>query len=192
MEKFHPETIASNYKDGFSDKPAEPLETYISDVYEGPRIRIHWVKLEGPETDNWPPENYQRLLGTTKRGQIEQEPYDLIREFARRAFRRPVLNAEAELYQTFYDQEIASGATPVSALADTYKAILTSPNFLYIEAPIDEAAVEAAEEGLASKLRAYDLASRLSYALWGSMHDDRTKIWIQYSPKPCLSEPLRQ
>ncbi|QEG02414.1 hypothetical protein Mal15_65350 [Stieleria maiorica] len=23
-------------------------------------------------------------------------------------------------------------------------------------------------------------------------HDDRTKIWIQYSPKPCLSEPLRQ
>ncbi len=172
MEEYHPDTIASNYKDLFSDKPAEPLETYISDVYEGPRIRVHWVKLEGPEVEVWPPRNYQRLLGTTKHGQIGEDPYELIRKFARKAFRRPVSDAEFELYRKFYDEEIASGFPVVSAIADTYKAILTSPNFLYIEAPIDEEAVDAAEEGLARKLKAFSLASRLSYSLWGSMPDE--------------------
>lgn len=171
MEQYHPQTIASNYKDLFSDKPAEPLETYISDVYEGPRIRLHWVKLEGPETEIWPPQNYRELLGTKLHGEIGKDPYELIGAFAHKAFRRPVSNTELELYQKFYDEEIARGSSTVSAIADTYKAILTSPNFLYIEVPIDETAEDATAEGLASKLKAYNLASRLSYFLWGTMPD---------------------
>jgi hypothetical protein len=187
MEQFHPETIASNYKDLFSDKPAEPLDTYISDVYEGPRIRIHWVKFEGPDTEVWPPRNYQRLLGTTKHGQIGKDPYELIREFARKAFRRPVSNSEFELYQKFYDKEIASGSAIVSAIADTYKAILTSPNFLYIEAPINEASVDATEEGHVRKLKAYNLAARLSYFLWCSTPDQEL---LNAAEKGTLFEPI--
>lgn len=187
MEKFHPETIASNYKDLFSDKPAEPLDTYISDVYEGPRIRVHWVKFEGPENEVWPPRNYRELLGTNVHGELGKDPYELIDAFVRKAFRRPVLEPELDLYRSFFDREVSKGLSKVAAIADTYKAILTSPNFLYIEAPVDEVAVDETEEGLARKFKAYNLASRLSYSLWGSMPDQEL---LDAAEKGTLFEPI--
>ncbi len=172
QERYHPETITTNYKDVFSDEPSEKLDYYLSDVYKGPRVRIHGASIEGPEVDIWPPRSYQNILGTNRPENVHDDPYWLIGEFARKAFRRPVLPAELELYEAFYDEEIENGSPIFQAIVDTYKAILCSPNFIYIEAPLNEAALAGADVDFAEKLKVYTLASRLSYFLWGSMPDE--------------------
>ncbi len=170
QEKYHPETMTTNYRDAFAEEPSEQLATWLSDVYEGPRVRVHWAKIEGPDATVWPPRNYRELLGTDVQGEIKENPDTLIREFARKAFRRPVLASEIELYQTFYAREIANGVPVVSALADTFKAILCSPHFLYVEAPVEAGFAEGGID--AEKKSAYRMASRLSYFLWGTQPDD--------------------
>ena len=70
-------------------------------------------------------------------------------EFAGRAFRRPVTDAQIAPYVRLAENETASRA---------YAAILCSPRFLYFyEEP--------------GKLDSYAIASRLSYFLWNSMPD---------------------
>jgi len=168
QETYHPETITSNYKDVFSNEPSEELEYYLSDVYEGPRVRIYEASIEGPETEVWPPQSYRELFGANVDGKFGQDAYRLLRTFARKAFRRPVLNSEIQLYHAFYDRERENGSPEITALADSYKAILCSPHFLYIEAPVDESFVD---ESVTREIERYALASRLSYFLWGSMPD---------------------
>lgn len=198
QRKYHPETITTNFKDVFSSKPSEVLEKYLSDVYEGPRVRIYEASIHGPETDTWPPRNYRELFGTSQPGRIEDEPHELIGTFARRAFRRPVLSSELQLYHTFYDREVEVGSSPVTALADTYKAILCSPHFLYIETPINQSFDE--EEVTLAALEQFALASRLSYFLWGSMPDQElldaaeqgklsTPIELKYQTLRMLRDP---
>ncbi len=174
QEKYHPETKTTNYKDVFSSEPSEILDRYLSDVYAGPRVRIYETSIVGPELEAWPPTNYQALFGADPSGQLDAPPDQMIRQFARRAFRRPVLDAEIQLYQTFFDHQVAAGTSAFTALADTYKAILCSPHFLYIETPVDQsfADVGVPRETLAQ----FTLASRLSYFLWGSMPDQELLV----------------
>lgn len=83
-----------------------------------------------------------------------------------RAFRRP-LNAEERstlntLFTTVYGTEGFEGATEV-----TLQTMLQSPQFLYR----DEQAIAAVPVPVVT-LGGYELASRLSYFLWGTMPDD--------------------
>jgi hypothetical protein len=65
--------------------------------------------------------------------------------------------------EAIYQKRLSEMATPRQAALDTLKMILCSPSFLYLSeiTPEDE-----------SELRPFDLASRLSYALWGAPPDD--------------------
>lgn len=87
-----------------------------------------------------------------------------LREFARRAWRRPVSHDEVTRLMGFYHRIHRGGADSRTATLAAAKAVLVSPNFLFrVEAdppgpkpvPIDDHA----------------LASRLSYFLWSSMPD---------------------
>lgn len=81
-----------------------------------------------------------------------------LRKFARRALRRDVSDAELEIYLELLGSELDSGAEPLQALRTTYRALLCSPRFLYLQdapGPLDDFAI----------------ASRLSYMLWGSLPD---------------------
>ncbi|GAB5560049.1 MAG: DUF1592 domain-containing protein [Synoicihabitans sp.] len=167
--RYHPETVTTNFKDVFSSKPSEELENYLSDVYQGPRLRVYEASISGPDTAEWPPQNYRDLFGATQSGRVDRDPHVLIETFTQRAFRRPVLQSELQLYHAFYEQELAAGSSVLVALADTYKAILCSPHFLYIEAPPHE---DFEDEVMSrEELSQYTLASRLSYFLWGTMPD---------------------
>jgi len=169
QEKYHPKTITSNYRDAFAEEPNEQLESWLSDAYEGPRVRVYSTQIEGPNADVWPLRTYQDLLATDEYGEIDVAPHQLIRDFARKAFRRPVLESEIRLYESFYDDEIETGLSVVEAMTDTFKAILCSPHFLYIEAPLDDSFTD--EVVTLNQKKAYQIASRLSYFLWGSMPD---------------------
>lgn len=155
----HKEVLPSNWRDGVAAKPAENQEIYLSDVYEGPRMRIYNMEIEGPE-----PEAFR------SRGANEFASIDAAREsidaFLVRAFRRTPLASEQERYERFFQGRVDDGEDLRTALKTTYKAILCSPNFLYIEAPQTDPEIHD------SKFEAFALASRLSYFMWSSMPDD--------------------
>ncbi len=91
--------------------------------------------------------------------------YDqIIDQFTRRAFRRAPTSAELTAYKSLF-KKMASAEGNVDALKLTFRAILTSPHFLY-------RAVKASDVTHPKAINSYVLASRLSYFLWSSMPDD--------------------
>jgi hypothetical protein len=120
--------------------------------YEGPGVAFDWFEVEGPLLDQWPPEGHRRLFGEGKTG-----TEDLLRSFAERAFRRPVAAAEVESYAALTADLTKRGFKPEEALLGAYRAILVSPDFLFL-------GLEGSPEAT--------LASRLSYLLWNSAPDE--------------------
>jgi hypothetical protein len=92
-----------------------------------------------------------------------------IQQFGQRAFRRPLTAAEATRFQTLYTNRamITAGGTFDQAAQLILKAFLLSPSFI-TKAELSE----AAPDGANFALNGYEMASRLSYMLWGSMPDD--------------------
>ena len=89
----------------------------------------------------------------------------VVAAFARRAFRRPVENAEVDRLLTLFDRSQARGDSYVASLRLAIKAVLISPHFLFlVEPPPDEEGVY--------RLGDYPLAARLSYFLWSTLPDD--------------------
>ena len=83
----------------------------------------------------------------------------LLRAFMERAYRRPVEAGEVRRMQALAMEGVAQKRCFQDAMRIAYKAVLTSPDFLFFrEAP--------------GRLDGYALASRLSYFLWRSMPDD--------------------
>jgi len=89
-----------------------------------------------------------------------------LESFLLRAFRRPPTDEEIGLYTKFY-RGIYDLDGANQALSATIQLALQSPQFLYrIELKDDFTA------GQLVPLNSFELASRLSYFLWGSMPDD--------------------
>lgn len=88
--------------------------------------------------------------------------------FAGRAFRRPVTEEERALILKAYTSVRAlPGETFHSALGAAVETVLQLPGFLY---RVEEGGAREGE-GLV-RVEGYELASRLSYLLWGSMPDE--------------------
>jgi hypothetical protein len=87
--------------------------------------------------------------------------------FGKRAFRRPLLTDEALAFNTLFAGMVASRGYSV-AVELTIEAMLQSPQFLY---RVDAARAATPETG-AVILDPYQMASRLSYFLTGTMPDD--------------------
>jgi hypothetical protein len=93
-----------------------------------------------------------------------------IQSFGARAFRRPLTQAEVVSYKTLYNvaADNAACADPfTSGIQLVITGMLQSPNFLYRT----ELGDKAGPGGLFT-LTPYEVASELSYLLWGSMPDD--------------------
>jgi len=90
--------------------------------------------------------------------------HTLLRGFADRAFRRPVKPAEIEPFAAIVEDQLKSGQSFEEAMLAGYKAILCSPDFLFL----------GLEDGPSGK-SSYALASRLSYFLWNSMPDAKLR-----------------
>jgi hypothetical protein len=94
-----------------------------------------------------------------------------IREFGRRAYRRPLTAAEEQAYARLFEQgpELVGGDGMTAGVRLVIEAMLQSPHFLYrvesSEAPADSSEPKVFLSG-------YEIATRLSYALWNSMPSD--------------------
>lgn len=96
----------------------------------------------------------------------KREVKDLVRErlqkFLRRAFRGRLEDGVVERYTNFVDGQLAGGVDFTEAMKSVAAAIISSPRFLYLyDGP-----------GSDGKLDGLELASRLSFFLWGSLPDE--------------------
>lgn len=96
-------------------------------------------------------------------------PDEFIASFGERAFRRPLTNDETARFRALFDQGaalVASGDAFKDGVRVVVEAALQSPKFLYRT----ELGSRTGSDGLVT-LDSWEIASRLSYALWNSMPD---------------------
>ena len=147
--------------------------------YQGPGLAVQWIEVEGPLLESWPPPAATRLFGSTdlSKGTLA-DAEDVLRRFATRAFRRPVVNDELAPFMGLVQSALEKKSSFEESLRLGLKAILCSPDFLYLSAT-------------PGKLNDFDLAARLSYFLWSSTPDD---VLAELATKGELGKPevLRQ
>ena len=114
------------------------------------------------------PEVHKQLFGDMPAPKADQREAarGAARSLARQAYRRPPSEAEVELLLKVFDLARNNGREYRDALLLMLKAVLVSPQFLFIT-PAREA--EAGQSIV--PLDDYQLASRLSYFLWATMPD---------------------
>lgn len=131
-----------------------------ADTYPEPGIEISDITIEGP-LEPWPPPSRAKLLGDVdpRKGTFEDAKRILARVLPR-AFRREIKPDELTPYVGLVKSALDKGRSFESTLRLGLKAVLCSPEFLYLDEPGRD------------KVGPSALASRLSYFLWSSMPDD--------------------
>lgn len=154
--------INKRYKDEFKGKVSDSGVGRAHILLEGklPHIRISEIKINGPLPEEGSSAEEVAVFG--KGGFQPERAVAQLQTFAEKAYRRPLTDKDCKPIQVFYAKRLAEKATPRQAALDCLKLILCSPSFLYFSEITDEKA---------KSLSGYDLASRLSYALWAGPPD---------------------
>jgi hypothetical protein len=124
-------------------------------------------RILGPK--NGPPTKAQKVLfGQTPGPRVDERAAArrVARSLARDAYRRPPSEAELDVLLRVFDLARENKLAYAAALRLMLKAILVSPQFLFITP-----AMEAESGHSIVPLDNYQLASRLSYLLWATMPD---------------------
>ncbi len=168
---------------------AQTVNKIGADKYEGPGMAVQFVEIEGPLHDAWPPASHKRIFGdleqkpspvfnNSKRVEVvsnnpEADAEKVLRDFARRAFRRRVTDADVKPFLNLVKAKLAAKHSFEKAVRVGVAAIMVSPNFIFLrEKP--------------GKLDDFALASRLSYFLWSTMPDEEL---LTLAEKGKLSQP---
>lgn len=120
----------------------------------------------------------------------------VLRDFATKAFRRPVGRDEIEPIVKLVESKVDSGRTFEEGIQIGVQAILVSPHFLFRIEGIQDPGGSGEIQNVAQ----YEIASRLSYFLWSSMPDERLfslaaqgrldePRTLQYEVKRMLKDP---
>lgn len=109
---------------------------------------------------------WKRLVGNTGNLDSHDNIRTILDRFATRAFRRPLQERELDSLMTHFQDRQRNGDTAAMALRDVLQVILISPSFLIRteSAPL--------RPGETVPISDWEMASRLSYFLWGSMPDE--------------------
>ena len=164
-------------------KPGRPSHSYHSFMMGGLRLVLD-VQVE-PGNEHLPvhaapalrslldrigPERYPALLrGDSAWGNeaaMREAARKVARGFARSAYRRPVSEEEVEVLMRVFDLGRENKLAYAEALRLVLKAVLVSPQFLFITP-----AKAVASDDAVVALDDFQLASRLSYFLWATMPD---------------------
>lgn len=114
-------------------------------------------------------ESYRRIFIRQPTPQTKDETArEIIGNFARRAYRRPVTPDEVERLFQIFQMVQKDGGSFESGIKLALQAVLVSPNFLFR----GELQPEPDNPKSIHEVNDYALASRLSYFLWSTMPDD--------------------
>ncbi len=145
-----------------------------AEKYDGAGLAVQWVDVEGPLHDTWPPESHRRIFGDLPQGKApvynssnrvevtsknpEADVARIMRDFVRRAYRRAVTDDDVKPFVNLVNKKLAEKYSFEQAVRVGLKAVLVSPDFLFLqEKP--------------GKLTDFAVANRLSYFLWSTMPD---------------------
>ncbi|MBA4016503.1 MAG: hypothetical protein C0483_04890 [Pirellula sp.] len=157
----------------------------------GLALGVAWVEVEGPLVEAWPPIGHLRLFGdlamasfkslpanvvtpgtllpmrkgdqlTPVSTQPEADAKRLLQAFLGRAYRRPVDAEDVAPYLAIVQRHLDRSECFEAALVAAYRAVLCSPEFLFLVEP-------------AGTLDDHALATRLSYFLWRTAPDDELR-----------------
>jgi hypothetical protein len=120
-----------------------------------------YLSIANAALQKMPTEAQQRLLGDKNTAVRE-----VARTLARRAYRRPPTEAELDVLIRIFDLGRTNKLDHTASLRLMLKAVLVSPQFLFITPAKD---AEASQKIVL--LDDYQLAARLSYLLWATMPD---------------------
>ena len=126
-----------------------------------PRLLIRSIEFEGPFYEAWPPASHKAIFTDTAR-----KPDEIIRNFATRAYRRPITAKEEAALMAVFQKSSTSGRNFQDSIKDALQVVLTSPQFLFL--------VETSQTPAAEPLDKHELASKLSYFLWNGPPDNKT------------------
>src|SRR5262245_48823325 len=154
--------------------------------YKGAGLAVHWVEVEGPLYDAWPPASHRRIFGDRQQVRLKNsdrlevvsknpkaDAESIIRDFARRALRRPVTEDELKRFLAVARARLEENDSFEQAVRVGLTAGMSSPRFLVLqEKP--------------GKLDEYALASRLSDFLWSTMPDEEL---LTLAAQKKLSDP---
>jgi len=154
---------------------AQTVHKVGAEDYDGPGLGVDWVEVEGPLYDAWPPESHRCIFGDLPqkpapiynfRNRVEvasdnprADAERILRQFARRAFRRTATEADVQPFVALVEARLAEEQSFEQAMRAGLVAILVSPEFLFLREP-------------PGTLDEFALASRLSYFLWSSAPDE--------------------
>ena len=163
----------------------ESEERFPSSPPEGGEVRqafLSALQIRGPLKIDGPADSAVRrqIFTCTPTRPAEQEPCarQIIGTLAQRAFRQPVDETLLKPLMAFYENGSRTGGFE-AGVRDALTAILVSPFFLY--------RVEGANNGGGTHtLSDVELASRLSFFLWGSIPDDEL---LQMAIRGQLTQP---
>ena len=142
-----------------------PPEMYVG---SGPELHVHTLGIEGPFYDQWPPAGFARFFPNPPKNPDTRYLDESLMRVSSEAFRRPVSREEMEPYLNLARNNFEKHGDFWAAAKYGVRAILTSPNFLYL--------VEATPADSKNRnLNDHELATRLSYFLWSSMPDNELR-----------------
>ncbi len=144
---------------------------FLNDFYDPTNnldrnLLIDWIKIEGPlDVPGKNPIRDRIVTCDPKTGEPCQR--EILAAFAKKAWRRPVIDAEIDALMSLVKIAVDQKDTIDAGLTLAVRAILLSPHFLFRpELDADPLSTTA------HPLTGFELASRLSYFLWSSMPDD--------------------
>lgn len=150
----------------------QPLNVHFN-FYRHPRLgpAVYEVSIIGPFEARGPGQtpSRRRIFSSPPTGSDDEQEgaRRVLSDLARRAYRRPVNDADLKVPLAFYRQGHADGGFE-AGMESALGALLVNPQFLFrIER--DPAGIAPAT---AYRITGQELASRMSFFLWSSMPDD--------------------
>ncbi|MEC7566440.1 MAG: DUF1588 domain-containing protein [Planctomycetota bacterium] len=158
LKNVNPFPKDSRANHGF-DNQADKLT--ISPLLLDAFLRLSVSIVESPDFN---PDNvgvWEELLSeNTKQDNLEDEVRQRLRLFLPRAFRRPVDTKTLDRYTSYAVGHMTRGLNLTDSMKKVVSAILSSPKFFYRTWSVE------------TEERQFEVASKLSYTLWGSCPDD--------------------
>ncbi len=127
-----------------------------------PRLVVRSIEFESPIIDVWPPAHHTRIFHESPLRSTDPDAYikEVLGNFITRAYRRPASQEERDRFFKLYKMLEPDLKSLEATMRETLSMVLISPQFLYHT---------VTTTGLTTP--SYELASRLSYFLWGSLPD---------------------
>lgn len=176
------DNVANASKPGDTKPAAKPASAKAT-VVKTRSVLIESIEIIGPPAKV--PSEVQRRLFVAAPGKglsPQDAARNILEPFATRAFRRPLRPDELTFVMSIFELGDAQDLVFNDAIKLALKSILISPQFLYRTS--EELPGEKDREVIA--IGDYELASRLSYFLWGTMPDQ--ELW-RYAEERTLHRP---